>query len=833
MFEPIPEMAPDLEWMLQSGQAPREILAEALVHEYYAGVYHLALLVLDDTNAARRATRNAFGAALLSAYRYREQDGIQAWLYSIVIETLQKALKQFQRLRALKASLPFKHKPTDFGLSTPETERDAQIWLEIDAMPEVQRITLLLYLVQGWNTEQLARLHKIHPDDAATQLRNLRLQLFSALWEDLQAEANNRLDNLDVIVQRSLAARWTAPQFTEAELNEATRSAVSQAQRQQWSRRSLTVGKELAVVAIVVLCVTSLLWGSGQVWPDPTATPWPTPPPEDTALPEATVGLPQPGARQLATQDPNIAPQSSDLYDVNIGDTLYSVAEDLHIDAVALARLNRLALDSALRPGQLLMIPRSPMYGATPIATPVTPIPPGTLQLQETAISPDALLSARAGQTFFHTLWMDARILDYGPLGYIGPPRVTRVQTWLSQDQGLVLVGSLNSIQEAWLQVDEHFYLARPGIGQPWFLDTVEPETSNFKTTLENFYKVIFDFEAPPSDVSMQTKGKETLAGKETLMIDLLTITGRRLTRFWLDTRTGLTLRKLAYTETGLQELVQEITIDRIVYDVNLPQDLFDPTLPWRGGYALDESGQPAADSPLAASNPDAQRQRLRSVRSSGEIDVSSRQLFFQYPASYLPDGRAAVVQIFADKDLLGSILLGDPWEMICARSPDGLSLAAAFSASSSVDTFLHWFRLDQTLLSDNTYFLDTTPHSFTFSPDGRSLAVFGKLDSLSQMGELYLLDTENKDNVRPLIALANARSLVWSPDGQHLAFIARYQADSFNENVVVIQIDNAKTIYSKPLDLSAAIDISLPTLQWGVTFPVEMGGMENCVMGK
>jgi DNA-directed RNA polymerase specialized sigma24 family protein len=89
MLNTPPELSPDLEWMLQSGQAKGEMLAEALVEEYYAPVFRLALAVLDEPERARQAALGAFSSALLEAHRYEGKSGVRAWLLRLALNTCQ------------------------------------------------------------------------------------------------------------------------------------------------------------------------------------------------------------------------------------------------------------------------------------------------------------------------------------------------------------------------------------------------------------------------------------------------------------------------------------------------------------------------------------------------------------------------------------------------------------------------------------------------------------------------------------------------------------------------------------------------------------------------
>jgi DNA-directed RNA polymerase specialized sigma24 family protein len=89
MLSTPPELSPDLEWMLQSGQAKEEMLAEALIEEYYAPVFRLALAVLDEPERARQAALETFGSALLEAHRYDGKSGVRAWLLRLALNTCQ------------------------------------------------------------------------------------------------------------------------------------------------------------------------------------------------------------------------------------------------------------------------------------------------------------------------------------------------------------------------------------------------------------------------------------------------------------------------------------------------------------------------------------------------------------------------------------------------------------------------------------------------------------------------------------------------------------------------------------------------------------------------
>ena len=119
MFDHTPDFAPDLDWMLQSGQAPPELLLEALLLEFYAPVYLLGLALLDDHVSAKKAANATFSNALIEIHQYRAQDGVETWLYRIALAVALRVQPGLQTRRTIKAWLPFLSKPNDFGDSTP------------------------------------------------------------------------------------------------------------------------------------------------------------------------------------------------------------------------------------------------------------------------------------------------------------------------------------------------------------------------------------------------------------------------------------------------------------------------------------------------------------------------------------------------------------------------------------------------------------------------------------------------------------------------------------------------------------------------------------------
>ena len=195
---------------------------------------------------------------------------------------------------------------------------------------------------------------------------------------------------------------------------------------------------------------------------------------------------------------------------------------------------------------------------------------------------------------------------------------------------------------------------------------------------------------------------------------------------------------------------------------------------------------------------------------------------------------------MFAARFYLGAVDFGNPWTLICARSPDGMKVAYVsdpFHANPPENYgFLRWFDLDfpihgaQIPLPLSGVFAT----QFTFSPDSRQLAVFG-YDGQFAMGTLFIVDLDTGKS-QTVYHQGDLRSLIWSPDGKYLAFIGRDAPPKYNDQVMVLDLASEKVVYRDPIDTESGRGSEWPMNHWGidgsaVEFPVEMGTLAGCAL--
>jgi len=197
-------------------------------------------------------------------------------------------------------------------------------------------------------------------------------------------------------------------------------------------------------------------------------------------------------------------------------------------------------------------------------------------------------------------------------------------------------------------------------------------------------------------------------------------------------------------------------------------------------------------------------------------------QIYYENP---VPDSLPTLYQasVFTDDYFLGDIEFENPWGLICDRSSDGRRLAIAGRSPAS-ESRLHLFDLSNLAASNGRSFFNVVTQ-FAFAPDNHRLAVFA---SHEPYGSVYILDTDN-DQLSHLIDLPDARSFVWSPDGKYLAMIGRVNQPIIGDEVIVVRTDNGNITYRKSVDYGGGNIGDWPPLEWGIDFPIEMDGLAQC----
>jgi DNA-directed RNA polymerase specialized sigma24 family protein/LysM repeat protein len=819
-----PALSPDLEWMLQSSQASPVMLAEALVREYYAPVYRLAISILDDERAARQAAQGVIGQALKDAHLYREGMGVRNWLYCLAMIHLQRNFKQLRLKRRLKASLPLPKRPADLGVSVPPSQVDAILWLEVDSLEEHIRLPLLLDIVHAWSIPDIALILGLDEGEVRIQLEAARSIIAEGLGREGFPVDDLEGEKLDALLKRSLGERWPSVSLSDEDQGDLV-AAILKKSGMQGNRGPLISSlRDFLLISLVLVVMGSLVW----IW--------------NRSLPKSVEPVQIQSTPTISSNEQGLgsipsAKTYQRLYVVKPGDTLPSISARTGTSVDELKRMNYLGDDEALEPGRVLVVsfwlPTSP--ATTP--TPVIPVAPVSAPLTEKATSQEIYQRLASSSSNWHTLWADVQLINYGPEGYVGPPHPLRVQVWISQPgQSLELYGSLDGLVES-------EYLNTGGL--------------NYSANKYQDFVSVFD--APSSSVTfgnnnlffpgltswleegtLHIMGSSQVAGRSVLIIDRLDPDGKRAQRLWIDTRTGVLLRLKRYGEHDDTVVLSDYLVTAISFDVDFPQEVFDPGRMLVQRFAQDYNAQPEAGESGTTSAwafPDS-RPRLERLSPPTLFDASLRPLTFQYPpgppVSGWHDAGPQAVELFAGEFYLGSLRMAYPWfyPCTCTRSPDGSQIAYISDANSGD---LYWIDLSHPEeIHGPPEYLNAS--DLAFAPDNQTLAVDGAGFKFGQwVRGIFILDTGSGD-YQLLLQMEYASSLVWSPDGAYLALIGEELASSTYE-AMIFQIDTGRIIYRIPVDMfniPSETDPNWPApdwpaRNWGVEFPNYNRDLGSC----
>ena len=220
-------------------------------------------------------------------------------------------------------------------------------------------------------------------------------------------------------------------------------------------------------------------------------------------------------------------------------------------------------------------------------------------------------------------------------------------------------------------------------------------------------------------------------------------------------------------------------------------------------------------DPVLAA--PLAQRQARDDTLAPQGFDPSNSRLVFQFPeANPNSDEGEQVVGLFADGYLLGRTVLPLPWNLACARSPDGRRIAysALPEREGQAGSALRWFNLSE---PDKVYQLSTGEgiNEFAFADDSRRVAVFVPgADELASGVYLFNIASGEREL---LWETTDARGLTWSPDGLYLAWI-HFPTDLSTPQLVVLHLGTKQVIYQD--DYLAVAPEGSMVAEWRMPFP-------------
>jgi DNA-directed RNA polymerase specialized sigma24 family protein len=475
--------------------------------------------------------------------------------------------------------------------------------------------------------------------------------------------------------------------------------------------------------------------------------------------------------------------------------------------------------------------PSATAYGAS------TPFPQVTKATPLTRRSSDETIRQRWAESpsLWHSLSADLQTWRYGPLSYSGLPRAYRQQAWVLQpDQSIALTGLLGSEPgESYLGAQDRIFI-RSAAENETYSETWDGRLTSLLPA-SPLRQMVFPASSPWASRQGSFRGvrNDEQAGREAVVFDWINADGSREARLWLDAQTGMILRSQTFGGDDFQTLINESLLTSLELERSQPP----PALITGAqlGQPQPISADPAFAALLPTPTPAAStvdRPGVPPDPAPPGFDPSGSRLAFQFPrdpqvANATTGTAAQPAEISADGYSLGVTHFGLPWTLRCQRSADGRRLAfnTASDGATPADDALRWFNLNKPQAIYQPL-PDLRAVSFAFAPGGRQIAVAGQGRGDLSNG-VYLVDIGTGES-RLLQAAEEADSLLWSPDGEFLALTGRLP-DQASPAILVLHVDTGRFAYQGPAGVVEQLPADAPINTWGLPFPVEMGGMDDC----
>lgn len=751
MFDEIPEISPDLEWILLSRQADRQLFLEVLVHDYSHFIYHLFRSVLIDPDLADQASRVFCTRAYHFKSHYKPEDGLETWMVRVALPILKKINRRVPK-------------------SGTDKQNKGSFERVLEKLTWKTRLLIALK-TWDWSDEQIARALNTQTTTVAHRVEKAHQEILDIPENPYRFEDFFHLliENQQTIgIEDEKKNQWLQECLTSVK------------QTSKLSRVPLPIRESFAIGIAITLILLGV-WVLNYWFPDPE---------------QNTV------AQSQSTLSPEIALErlaEPIRYKVLPGESLTDIANRLHLSVEHLQNLNKIPAGGELQPGQIIYVnlvktqekdleeneKLSLSSSEAQLATGEEPAAEGeTNQILPAKLnqdsSPDEIIhQIKNSQLFWENIFIEAQWIDYGPPNYLGPAYQQRIQAWISQpSSSLVKTGFLSGPPlETSLITGAALLVSR--VNSEKTISWWEPST--FPLSSSN---PIYPLLAPSqvleqlTDKNWSIKNGERIANRSSILVESYNQDQTRLIRLNIDKETGIILH-MQVSEPTRQLPLSELIVTQIKIEKNFQnKQLFDPLRIHQSQFTSDylypfpEDWQVSQQAELAIQVAPRTRISFPSAPDGYQSEAGSIRFLYPEDISNSSQGMSDVFVILDDY-LWGEIQLGPFWQTACLRSARGNTLAFYSSSGSGqqVTQGIQWLNL---LRPQEIYQVmpDFEIYQIAFHPDGLSMVVFAQNINSGEKG-LYLLDYATGQSIL-IFLLEEADHLQWKPDGDYLSVWGR-----------------------------------------------------------
>ncbi len=148
---------------------------------YYKSMYSVSLRIINDEMEAEDVMQDAFLSAFKKIRTYKGEVSFGAWLKKIVInrslDYLKKRKVQFEEVNERTMQIP------EYKTETKEVDVE-RLKKAIQKLPDGYRIVLSLYLIEGYDHDEISQILNISNSSSRTQLLRAKNKLKELIKED-------------------------------------------------------------------------------------------------------------------------------------------------------------------------------------------------------------------------------------------------------------------------------------------------------------------------------------------------------------------------------------------------------------------------------------------------------------------------------------------------------------------------------------------------------------------------------------------------------------------------------------------------------------------------
>ena len=150
---------------------------------YYKAMYNTCLRIVNDSMEAEDVMQEAFLSAFEKIDAYSGTVSFGAWLKKIVVNKSLDALsKQKEIFENIDSYIEIKDESDNEATEREELDAKVEeIKAAIDALPDGYRVILSLYLLEGYDHEEIAEIMSITSSSSRSQLSRAKLRLINDL----------------------------------------------------------------------------------------------------------------------------------------------------------------------------------------------------------------------------------------------------------------------------------------------------------------------------------------------------------------------------------------------------------------------------------------------------------------------------------------------------------------------------------------------------------------------------------------------------------------------------------------------------------------------------